>query len=64
MPAAFAGAVGAVAVTYVLGSGAGRGGDPATAAARRRSLLAGVAVAALLTAIQDYLQQQHSQALQ
>jgi len=62
--AAFAGAVGAVAVTYVLGSGAGRG-DPAGIGSSTASIvLAGVAVAALLTAIQEYLQQQHTQELQ
>ncbi len=63
--AAFTGAVGAVAVTYVLGSGAGRGGDPAGIGGSTTSIvLAGVAVAALLTAIQEYLQQQHTQELQ
>ena len=57
--AAFAGAVGAVTITYVLGSGAGgTGGSTASI------VLAGVAVAALLTAIQEYLQQQHTQELQ
>jgi iron complex transport system permease protein len=62
--AAFTGAVGAVAVTYVLGSGAG-GGDPAGIGSSTASIvLAGVAVAALLTAIQEYLQQQHTQELQ
>ncbi len=61
--AAFAGGTGAVALTYSLGASAGRDG-----AGRRGStasiLLAGVAVAALLTAAQTYLQQQHSQTLQ
>ena len=57
--AAFTGAVGAVTMTYVLGSGAGgTGGSTASI------VLAGVAVAALLTAIQEYLQQQHTQELQ
>jgi iron complex transport system permease protein len=57
--AAFAGAVAAVTMTYVLGSGAGgTGGSTASI------VLAGVAVAALLTAIQEYLQQQHAQQLQ
>jgi iron complex transport system permease protein len=57
--AAFTGAVGAVAITYVLGSGSGgTGGSTASI------VLAGVAVAALLTAIQEYLQQQHTQELQ
>jgi iron complex transport system permease protein len=57
--AAFTGAVGAVAITYVLGSGAGGTGGSTTSI-----VLAGVAVAALLTAIQEYLQQQHTQELQ
>ena len=57
--AAFTGAVGAVTMTYMLGSGAGgTGGSTASI------VLAGVAVAALLTAIQEYLQQQHTQELQ
>jgi cobalamin transport system permease protein len=63
--AAFAGGVGAVSLTYVLGSGAGRGGDSPVAGGSTASIvLAGVAVAALLTAVQTYLQQQHTQALQ
>jgi iron complex transport system permease protein len=63
-PAAFAGAVAAAAITYVLGSGAGRGGESPGIGGRTASIvLAGVAVAALLTAIQEYLQQQHSQTL-
>jgi iron complex transport system permease protein len=61
--AAFAGAVGAVTVTYVLGSGAGRG-DAGIGSSTASIVLAGVAVAALLTAIQEYLQQQHTQELQ
>jgi len=56
--AAFAGAVGAVTLTYVIGATVGRQGATASI------VLAGVAVAALLTAIQTYLQQQHSQDLQ
>jgi iron complex transport system permease protein len=67
-PAAFLGAAGAVALTYLLGSGAGRGGQPGggrgLGGATGSILLAGVAVAALLTAVQTYLQQQHSQTLQ
>ena len=67
-PAAFLGAAGAVALTYLLGSGAGRGGQPGSGrglgGATGSILLAGVAVAALLTAVQTYLQQQHSQTLQ
>ena len=63
--AAFAGAVGAVTITYALGSGAGRGGEPAGIGGATASIvLAGVAVAALLTAVQEYLQQQHTQQLQ
>ncbi len=67
-PAAFLGAAGAVALTYLLGSGAGRGAQPGSGrglgGATGSILLAGVAVAALLTAVQTYLQQQHSQTLQ
>jgi len=57
-PAAFAGAVAAVALTYAVGSTVGRKGTTASI------VLAGVAVAALLTAIQTYLQQQHAPDLQ
>jgi len=56
--AAFAGAVGAVTLTYAIGSSVGRRGATASI------VLAGVAVAALLTAVQTYLQQQHAQDLQ
>ncbi len=64
-PAAFAGALCAVALTYVLGAGPGRGGEsPGSGAATASVVLAGVAVAALLTAVQTYLQQQHAQTLQ
>jgi iron complex transport system permease protein len=63
-PAAFAGAVGAVAITYVLGSSAGRRDAVRTGGSGAAIVLAGVAVAALLTAVQTYLQQQHSQELQ
>jgi iron complex transport system permease protein len=67
-PAAFLGAAGAVALTYLLGSGAGHGAQPGSGrglgGATGSILLAGVAVAALLTAVQTYLQQQHSQTLQ
>jgi iron complex transport system permease protein len=63
-PAAFAGAVGAVTLTYLLGARTGRGGDtPAAGSGTASILLAGVAVAALLTAFQTYLQQQHTQTL-
>jgi iron complex transport system permease protein len=65
--AAFGGGIAAVALTYALGAGAGRrgedagaGGAPGTASI----LLAGIAVAALLTAAQTYLQQAHTQTLQ
>jgi iron complex transport system permease protein len=56
--AAFAGAVGAVTLTYVVGATVGRQGATASI------VLAGVAVAALLTAIQTFLQQQHAPDLQ
>jgi iron complex transport system permease protein len=65
-PAAFAGAAGAVALTYALGTGnSGRSGADSVAARSGTGsiLLAGIAVAALLTAFQTYLQQQHSQTL-
>jgi iron complex transport system permease protein len=65
-PAAFLGAAGAVTLTYLLGAGAARGPQPGPGRAGSTGsiLLAGVAVAALLTAVQTYLQQQHSQTLQ
>lgn len=56
--AAFAGGILAVILTYVVGSA----GDRRTSG--RSIVLAGVAVAALLTAIQTYLQQQNSQQIQ
>ncbi|HEY7145708.1 MAG TPA: iron ABC transporter permease [Streptosporangiaceae bacterium] len=63
--AAFGGGAAAVCLTYVLGTGAGRGGGGQGISASTASIvLAGVAVAALLTAIQTYLQQQHTQTLQ
>jgi iron complex transport system permease protein len=63
-PAAFVGAAGAVALTYLLGAGAGRTGEsPAARSGTGSILLAGIAVAALLTAFQTYLQQQHTQTL-
>ncbi len=63
-PAAFGGAVLAVALTYALGVGAGRRGRSAAEGSGTGSiLLAGIAVAALLTAFQTYLQQQHTQTL-
>ena len=64
--AAFAGGVAAVALTYSLGARAGRSDDggPHGATGTAAILLAGVAVAALLTAAQTYLQQAHSDTLQ
>jgi iron complex transport system permease protein len=56
--AAFAGAILAVAMTYFVGAAGGR------RTSGRTIVLAGVAVAALLTAFQTYLQQQHSQQIQ
>jgi iron complex transport system permease protein len=53
--AAFAGAVLAVALTYVV---AAAGGERSSGYA---IILAGVAVAAMLTAVQTYLQQQHTE---
>jgi iron complex transport system permease protein len=68
-PAAFAGALGAVALTYLLGASAGpagaRGGAvPGAGGSTASILLAGIAVAAMLTAIQTYLQQEHTNTLQ
>ncbi len=63
-PAAFAGAALAVAVTYVLGAGTRAGRGPGSVGATASIVLAGVAVAALLTAVQTYLQQSHYQTLQ
>jgi iron complex transport system permease protein len=67
--AAFAGALGAVALTYLLGASAGpagaRGGAaPGVGGSTASILLAGIAVAAMLTAIQTYLQQEHTNTLQ
>jgi iron complex transport system permease protein len=56
--AAFGGALGAVTLTYVVGATIGRQGTGTSI------VLAGVAVAALLTAIQTYLQQRHTPQLQ
>jgi iron complex transport system permease protein len=56
--AAFLGGVAAVAMTYLVGvTGDGRSSS-------RSIVLAGVAVAALLTAVQTYLQQQHTKEIQ
>ena len=68
-PAAFAGALGVVALTYLLGASAGpagaRGGAvPGAGGSTASILLAGIAVAAMLTAIQTYLQQEHTNTLQ
>jgi iron complex transport system permease protein len=67
-PAAFLGAAGAVTLTYLLGAGTGRRGQPGAGPGMGSGtgtiLLAGVAVAAMLTAVQTYLQQAHSQTLQ
>jgi cobalamin transport system permease protein len=60
-PAAFAGAGAAVAVTYLLGATGQR--HSATGGASPSIVLAGVAIAALLTAVQTYLQQQHTAVL-
>ena len=66
-PAAFAGGAFAVLLTYLLGAGAGAGarrGELSTSRSDTGSiLLAGIAVAALLTAFQTYLQQEHTQTL-
>jgi iron complex transport system permease protein len=63
-PAAFAGGAVAVALTYLLGASAGRTGQSSVTAGGTGSiLLAGIAVAALLTAFQTYLQQEHTQQL-
>ncbi|MBN4925706.1 iron ABC transporter permease [Hoyosella rhizosphaerae] len=51
--AAFTGALGAVTLTYFLGAAGGRDRSPETL------ILAGVAVAAFLTAMQTYLLQRH-----
>jgi iron complex transport system permease protein len=64
-PAAFAGAIIAVALTYLLGASGGAAGQaPGIGGSTASILLAGIAVAAMLTAIQTYLQQQHTQTLQ
>lgn len=62
-PAAFAGAVGAVALTYLLGAHTARTDSPVVSGGTSSILLAGIAVAAILTAFQTYLQQQHTQTL-
>lgn len=62
--AAFAGAVLAVAMTYSLGALGGRASEGVPGTSGRVVILAGVAVAALLTALQTYLQQRHTQQIQ
>jgi len=57
-PAAFAGATLAVAIAYLIGRSTGGSSSSATL------VLAGVTVAAFFTAIQTFVQQQHSQTLQ
>ncbi len=64
-PAAFAGAVIAVTMTYLLGSTARWDTAPGAAGVGNTSIvLAGVAVAALFTAVQTYLMQQHLTTIQ
>ncbi|GAA4944216.1 FecCD family ABC transporter permease [Actinoplanes utahensis] len=55
--AGFAGALGAVALTWLLGAAGGRDRSPATL------ILAGVAVSAFLSAAQTYLLQRHVESL-
>ena len=55
--AAFAGAMGAVALTWLLGAAGGRDRSPATL------ILAGVAVSAFLSAAQTFLLQRHVESL-
>jgi iron complex transport system permease protein len=57
-PAAFLGASVAVALAYAIGRSAGRGSGGATL------VLAGVTVASFFTAVQTFVQQQHSETLQ
>ena len=57
-PAAFLGGAGAVGLSYLVGRSVGRERDAATL------VLAGVTVASFLTAIQTFVQQQHSDTLQ
>jgi iron complex transport system permease protein len=57
-PAAFAGGAVAVVAAYAIGRSTGRGSGGATL------VLAGVTVAAFFTAIQTFVQQQHSDTLQ
>ena len=57
-PAAFLGGTAAVVTAYAIGRSAGRGSGGATL------ILAGVTVAAFFTAVQTFVQQQHSDTLQ
>ncbi|HSS74137.1 MAG TPA: iron ABC transporter permease [Gaiellaceae bacterium] len=57
-PAAFLGASLAVAIAYAIGKSAGRGSGGATL------VLAGVTVASFFTAVQTFIQQQHTDTLQ
>jgi iron complex transport system permease protein len=57
-PSAFLGAAAAVAASYTLGRSAGRGSGGASL------VLAGVTVVAFFTAVQSFIQQQHSDTLQ
>jgi iron complex transport system permease protein len=57
-PAAFVGGAAAVGLSYLVGRSVGRDRDAATL------VLAGVTVASFLTAVQTFLQQQHSDTLQ
>jgi iron complex transport system permease protein len=64
-PAAFIGAVAAVTITYLLGASAARGSAvPGVGGSSTSIVLAGVAVAALFTAIQTYLQQRNLSTIQ
>ena len=65
-PAAFAGAVLAVALTYALGTSTSTrtGSARGVGAANTSIILAGVAVAALFTAMQTYIQQQNVETVQ
>jgi iron complex transport system permease protein len=58
LPSGFAGGAVAVVAAYAIGRSAGRGSGGATL------VLAGVTVASFLTAIQTFVQQQHSDTLQ
>ena len=63
-PAAFAGAVLAVALTYALGTSTHTGAARGVGGANTSIILAGVAVAALFTAMQTYIQQQNVETVQ